>query len=72
MAWRKGKRRGTARLYVNGQEHSLPPRDASAIANAAALDGHGYAALSEAGRDLVCQLMQAGHYTLVLHDGEHE
>ncbi|MBA2238654.1 MAG: cupin domain-containing protein [Lysobacter sp.] len=72
MAWRKGKSRGSARLYVNGQDHALPPRDASRIANAATVDGRGYTALSEAGRDLVCDLMQAGHYTVVRYDGADE
>ena len=66
MAWRKAKSRGAARLYVNGQEHALPPRDAARIANAAILDGTGYASLSEAGRDLVFDLLQAGHFALAL------
>ncbi|MDQ3510519.1 MAG: cupin domain-containing protein [Pseudomonadota bacterium] len=72
MAWRKVTGRGKARLYVNGQDHALPPRDATSIANAQSLDGRGYAALSEAGRDLVYELMQAGHYTLMLPDGADE
>ena len=38
-------------LFVSGQDHALPAADAAAIANAAALDGATYAALSEAGRD---------------------
>ncbi|MDQ3288723.1 MAG: cupin domain-containing protein [Pseudomonadota bacterium] len=72
MAWRKGKPRGGARLYVNGQDHPVPRGDASAIANAAELDGTGYATLSETGRHLVYQLLQAGHYNLLLPGGEDE
>jgi len=62
MAWRKAGR--GARLYVNGQEHVLPARDARRIANAPALDGAAYAGLSDAGRDGVFELLQAGHYRL--------
>jgi 50S ribosomal protein L16 3-hydroxylase len=69
MAWRKAGR--GARLYVNGQEHALPVRDARRVANADTLDGDAYTALSEAGRDRVFGLLQAGHYRLAL-DGEEE
>ncbi|HEY0662648.1 MAG TPA: cupin domain-containing protein [Lysobacter sp.] len=69
MAWRKAGR--GARLYVNGQEHALPARDAKHVANANTLDGDAYAALSETGRDCVFELLQAGHYRLAL-DGEEE
>lgn len=72
MAWRKARGRGKAMLYVNGQDHALPPRDAASIANAQSMDDAAYAALSEAGRDLVYELMQAGHYTLILPDGADE
>jgi 50S ribosomal protein L16 3-hydroxylase len=74
MAWRKAeaKPRGAARLYVNGQDHALPARDATCIANAAMLDGAAYAALSDAGRDCVYELLQAGHYRLALDDGDDE
>lgn len=72
MAWRKARGRGKAMLYVNGQDHALPPRDAASIANAQSMDGAAYAALSEAGRNLVYELMQAGHYTLMLSDGADE
>ncbi len=64
MAWRQAGR--GARLYVNGQEFALPVRDAKRIANAAQLDGVGYAALSEKGRDRLFELIQAGHYRLAL------
>ncbi len=71
MAWRRAHRKGEpARLYVSGQDHPLPADDASAIANASALDGPAYAALSEAGRDCVFGLLQAGHYALALPDEE--
>ncbi|HSM11215.1 MAG TPA: cupin domain-containing protein [Lysobacter sp.] len=69
MAWRKARSRGASRLYVNGQDYPLPARDAARIANAAVLDGADYAALSDAGRDLVFELLHAGHYTLALQEG---
>ncbi len=70
MAWRKAKR--GARLFVNGQEHALPARDAKRIANAAVLDGAAFASLSVAGRDVVFEVLQAGHYRLDLGDGGQE
>jgi 50S ribosomal protein L16 3-hydroxylase len=70
MAWRKAGR--GAQLYVIGQDHALPQRDAKRIANAAQLDGASYAALSEKGRDRVFELLQAGHYRIALDDGEDE
>ena len=70
MAWRSAGR--GARLYVNGQEYGLPVRDAKRIANAAVLDGASYAALSDAGRDGVFELMQAGHYRLDAAEVEDE
>jgi len=72
MAWRKTRARGTARLYVNGQDYPLPARDAARIANAAVLDGAAYTALSDAGRDLVFDLLHAGHYALALQQGAGE
>ena len=72
MAWRKTRARGTARLYVNGQDYPLPARDATRIANAAVLDGAAYTALSDAGRDLVFDLLHAGHYALALQQGAGE
>ena len=68
MAWRKAKR--GASLYVNGEDFALPARDAKRIANAAQLDGAAYTLLSEAGRDRVFELIQAGHYRLAIDDGE--
>lgn len=68
MAWRKARR--GARLYVNGEDFPLPARDARRIAHAAQLDGAAYAALSEAGRDRVFGLIQAGHFRLAVDDGD--
>lgn len=70
MAWRKAGR--GAQLYVNGQDHALPLRDARRIANAARIDGAGYSALSEKGRNCVFELVQAGHYRLALDDGDQD
>lgn len=71
MAWRRAHAKGQpARLYVSGQDYALPADDASLIANRAILDGTSYGRLSEAGRDCVYALMQAGHYALDLGDEE--
>ncbi|UNK50079.1 cupin domain-containing protein [Lysobacter sp. S4-A87] len=71
MAWRRAHVKGEpSRLFVSGQSYDLPADDASTIANAAVLDGECYAGLSEAGRDCVYGLFQAGHYQLVLADEE--
>jgi 50S ribosomal protein L16 3-hydroxylase len=71
MAWRKAHRKGGgARLYANGREHALPLRDARRIANAAVIDGESYAGLSEAGRDRVFDLLQAGHYHLDIPEAD--
>ncbi|RPE81520.1 50S ribosomal protein L16 3-hydroxylase [Vulcaniibacterium tengchongense] len=73
MAWRRARRRGApARLYVSGHAYALPEADARRLAGAARLDGTGYAALSEAGRDCAIELLQAGHYRLALLDEEDE
>jgi 50S ribosomal protein L16 3-hydroxylase len=66
MAWRKtGK---GARLYVAGQEFTLPARDARKLAAAAAIDEALYAGLSQSGRDAVIELLGAGHYQLPSED----
>jgi 50S ribosomal protein L16 3-hydroxylase len=70
MAWRKAGR--GARLYVNGQTYDLPVRDAKSVANAKGIDGAVYATLSEAGRDRVHELLQAGHYSLDIGGEEEE
>ncbi|TYT23958.1 cupin domain-containing protein [Luteimonas viscosa] len=62
-AWRRAA--SGARLYVSGQDHPLPVRDAQRIAAGERLDGRAYAALSAAGRDAVYALLQAGHYRLL-------
>jgi len=70
MAWRKAGR--GARLYVNGQAYELPVRDAKSVANSKGIDGAAYIALSEAGRDRVHELLQAGHYSLDIGGEEEE
>ncbi len=73
MAWRKAHARGTpARLFVSGASHALSARDAGRIANADAIDGNLYAALSDAGRDTVQALLQDGHYLLQVSVDEME
>ncbi|PJK01219.1 transcriptional regulator [Lysobacteraceae bacterium NML91-0213] len=66
MAWRRARR--GARLYVSGQEFALPVADARALAAAAHVDDALYARLSEAGRDAVIALLDAGHYHLLPPD----
>ncbi len=68
MAWRKAAR--GARLYAAGQDHAMPVRDAQRVAAADVVDGKAYAALSEAGRDVVFALLEEGHYRLALPDEE--
>ena len=70
MAWRRSGKQ--ARLYVSGSDHALPHKDANRIAAADALDGAAYAALSDAGRDLLHDLLAEGHYRLALPDEEFE
>lgn len=62
MAWRKAGK--GARLYVSGRDFALPAKDARTLAAANAVDGRTYAALSEAGRDVVVALLADGHYRL--------
>src|SRR5690606_31512419 len=66
MAWRKaaGKDKGGARLYAGGLVHVLPARDAQRLAAAESVEGGLYDALSQAGRDAVFALFEAGHYRL--------
>lgn len=66
MAWRKAATGAT--LFAAGNDHALPVRDAQRIAAADRFDGRSYAQLSERGRDVVYELLQGGHYTLVLPD----
>jgi 50S ribosomal protein L16 3-hydroxylase len=64
MAWRRARK--GARLYCNGNEFSLPARDAARIAAAVELPGSVYTALSERGRDVAFELLEQGHYQLLL------
>jgi len=67
MAWRQAAASdGDARLYVAGSSHPLPPADASRIAAADVVDGALYRTLSDAGRDLLIELLGRGHYRLEL------
>lgn len=68
MAWRKASR--GARLFVSGRILALSARDAARIANATALDGGDYRALSQKGRDCVFELFRAGHYQLQFGDDD--
>ncbi len=66
MAWRKASK--GARLYAGGRTLALPVRDAQRLAAAEAVDGALYDGLSQAGRDAVFELLEAGHYRLALPD----
>ncbi len=73
LAWRRAHAKGqAARLYVSGQEYALPAKDAQAVANAVEIDQAGYAALSEAGRACVHELIAGGHYRLGLDEDQDE
>jgi len=63
MAWRRAAR--GARLYVSGQEYTLPLKDARLIANVESLDAQALATLSAQGGSTVQALYQDGHYQLV-------
>ena len=67
MAWRRARK--GARLYANGEAVALPVADARRIAAAAEIDGPLYASLSEAGRDALFALLEAGHYRFA-EDGD--
>ncbi len=68
MAWRKATK--AARLYAGGRVIALPERDARRLAAAESVDGALYDALSQAGRDAVCDLLAAGHYRLWTEDAD--
>ena len=68
MAWRKATK--AARLYAGGRVIALPERDARRLAAAESVDGALYVALSQAGRDAVCDLLAAGHYRLWTEDAD--
>lgn len=68
LAWRRSGR--SARLFCSGLEFTVPVRDARMLASAESLDGHGYAALTDAGREVAMQLHSQGHYQLLLQEDE--
>jgi len=68
MAWRKAAK--AARLYAGGRVLVLPERDARRLAAADGVDGGMYDALSQAGRDAVFDLLEAGHYRLWMEDAD--
>ena len=67
-AWRRAGK--GARLFVSGLDFSLPVRDAQRLAAAADIDGALYTGLSQAGRDAVIALMEAGHYRMLTDEDE--
>ena len=66
VAWRRNKRGAT--LFCSGLEFSLPVKDAQRLAAADALDGPGYASLSETGREAAMDLHAQGHYQLLVDE----
>ena len=63
------------RFWEAGIEHqamrrALTARDAQRIAAAAELDGTLYTSLSQAGRDAVFALIEAGHYQMLVDEDE--
>ena len=67
-AWRRAGK--GARLFVSGLGFALSARDAQRIAAAAELDGALYTSLSQAGRDAVFALIEAGHYQMLVDEDE--
>jgi 50S ribosomal protein L16 3-hydroxylase len=69
LAWRQlDGQAGGAHLYVSGREFALPVRDAQRLAATEVIDDALYAALSQAGRDAVIELLGAGHYQRQLEE----
>ena len=66
--WRRAGK--GARLFASGLGFALPVKDARTIAAATMLDGTEYAALSQAGRDAVFALFEAGHYQMLTDEDE--
>jgi 50S ribosomal protein L16 3-hydroxylase len=66
--WRRAGK--GARLFVSGLAFAMPVRDARTLAAAAMLDGGAYAGLSQAGRDAVFALVEAGHYQMLIDEDE--
>ncbi|MCY7355746.1 MAG: cupin domain-containing protein [Lysobacter sp.] len=71
MAWRKSSHPGRgAMLYASGHALAMSVRDAQQLAAAARVDGVLYSKLSDAGRDAVFELFQAGQYQLQTEEEE--
>jgi 50S ribosomal protein L16 3-hydroxylase len=66
--WRRAHK--GARLFVSGLGFTLPARDAQRLAAATQIDGALYTSLSQAGRDAVFALMEAGHYQMLMDEDE--
>jgi 50S ribosomal protein L16 3-hydroxylase len=60
--WRRAAK--GARLFVSGLSFALSSRDAQRLAAASEIDGPLYSSLSQAGRDAVFALLEAGHYRM--------
>ena len=69
MAWRRTAK-GTAQIFANGRDWACESADdAARICAATRIDAHTLGALSPAGRALVQQLAEAGHYAPMDEDG---
>jgi 50S ribosomal protein L16 3-hydroxylase len=66
--WRRAGK--GARLFVSGLPFALSSRDAKRLAAATEIDGPLYTSLSQAGRDAVFALMEAGHYQMLTDEDE--
>jgi 50S ribosomal protein L16 3-hydroxylase len=66
--WRRAGK--GARLFVSGLDFTVSVRDAQRLAAAQAIDETIYAALSQAGRDAVFALLEAGHYRMLVDEDE--
>ena len=66
--WRRAAK--GAHLFVSGLAFAMPVKDAKTLAAATLLEGPQYAALSQAGRDAVFALVEAGHYRMLIDEDE--
>ena len=72
MAWRRTAA-GKAQIFANGRDWACElPDDAARICAANQIDARTLGALSPAGRALVQQLAEAGHYAPMDEDGAYE